>query len=495
MTGWLGDFFRFWWALLFWNVRKTWFRLRGAHRDDCPCQTYGDSGHAFDSRCEAVLHWQRPERFRRVCPLLVQTPQGWRCSVNAESVRPFWGRAARYGLILALSLYLLGTATVYTALRLAKYETSYWTIVWPPRWGELRASQERLYAARAQRALQAGNYQEAILSLELVAQLNPRNYGAGLALAGLNQVAGRPTVTDHIYERLMRDLPESRRQTAQIWFRTLLARAAYPAIKDLATTMLNEDPADRAAWLNAVLFACRQTGDADFLSKLLAEHPHLPEWCTAVIDTEQLLLQNRTERALPWLTRVQLQPASGYVPYYQVDRLLRLGDPLRAGDLLRAYSNRLQPDEASFLRLRVYQAKQWTALVAPEFATLLNYGMAPRVVAQFSSYLIRHPDPDLFARYHARFTAANLPVNADTVPLYQATYLAAIASGDTVRAEQIITAISQYTKSDGRVLRGLGELLRAPAVDHHRLLRILPLVPLPTEVVYAILDRPAAPAK
>ena len=55
MTGWLGDFFRVWWALFYWNTRKTWFRLRGAHRDDCPCQTYSDSGHAMDSRCEAIL--------------------------------------------------------------------------------------------------------------------------------------------------------------------------------------------------------------------------------------------------------------------------------------------------------------------------------------------------------------------------------------------------------------------------------------------------------
>lgn len=470
--------------------------MRGAHRDDCPCQTYSDSGHALDSRCDAILDWMQPARFRRVCPLLTQTPQGWRCSVNAESVRPFWGRALLHGSVLGLTLYFAGTLALYAVLRAARYETSYLSVVWPPRWGELRDSQEKLYAARAQQALQAGNYQEAILSLERVTQLNPRNYAAGLALAGLSQVAAQPYVSDHIYERLMRDVPEQRRPTAQIWFRALLARAAYPQVKELATRMLSEDPAERAAWLNALLFSSRQTGDHACLGKVLSEHPHLPEWCTELIGVEQLLLQGHLDRALPRLTRVHRQPAAGYIPYYQVDRLLRHREADRASDLLRTYGSRLPPDEAAFLRLRVYQAKGWTSLTGPELDALLRYEMAPRIIAQFCACLIDRPDPALFARFHDRLAAADLPVNAETVPLHQAVYLAATLAGDTTRAEQVIARINQYTSSDARVLRGLGQLLRAPGLDP-RLPRILPLVPLPTEVVYAILDRapPPPPAK
>ncbi len=442
----------------------------------------------MDSRCDAILDWNEPERFRRVCPLLKQTPQGWRCSVNAESVRPFWGRALLHGSVLALILYLAGTLALYAVLRVASYDADYMSIVWPPRWGELRDSQEKLYADRAQQALQAGKYQEAILSLERVTQLNPRNYAAGLALAGLSQVAAQPYVSDHIYERLMRDVPEQRRQTAQIWFRTLLARGAYPQVKDLATRMLSEDPAERAAWLNALLFSSRQTGDHAGLGKILAEQPHLPDWCTELIGVEQLLLQDHLDRALPRLTRLHRQPAAGYIPYYQVDRLLRHGAADQANDLLRAYGGQLQPDEAAFLRLRVYQAKEWTALAGPELDALLRYEMVPRIIAQFCAHLINRPDPALFARFHDRLAAAGLPVSAETVPLYQAVYLAAALAGDAARADQITTRINQYTSSDSRVLRGLGELLKTPGLDP-RLPRILPLVPLPTEVVYAILDR------
>lgn len=496
MTGWIGDFFRFWWALFYWNTRKAWFRMRGAHRDDCPCQTYSDSGHALDSRCDAVLGWAQPARFRRVCPLLTETPHGWRCSVNAESVRPFWGRALLYGSVLGLILYLAGTLSLYTVLRAARYETSYLSVLWPPRWGELRDSQEKLYAARAQEAIQAGNYQAAILSLERVTQLNPRNYPAGLALAGLCQVAAQPYVSDHIYERLMRDVPEQRRQTAQIWFRSLLARAAYPQVMDLATRMLGEDPAERSAWLNALLFSARQTGDHAYLGTVLSEHPHLPEWCTELIGIEQQLLLGQLARTLPQLVRVHRQPAAGYILYYQVDRLLRHGEADRANDLLRAYGSLLQPDEAAFLRLRVYQAKEWTSLAGPELDALLRYEMAPRIVAQFCAYLIRQPDAALFRRFHDRLVAADLPVNAGTVSLHQAVYLAATLAGDTVRAEEIATRINQYTASDARVLRGMGQLLKAPGLDR-RLPRIMPLVPLPTEVVYAILERapPAPPAQ
>lgn len=467
--------------------------MQGAHRDDCPCQFSGDSGHALDSRCEAALAWRQPARFRRVCPLLAETPQGWRCGVNAESARPFWGRAAWYAGALALALYLAGTLALFAVLRVARYDVGYLSVVWPPHWHELRESQEKLHLARAQQAFQTGNYRAASLSLEMVTRLNPRNYAAGLALAGLNQAAGQPYVADHIYERLMRDVPDQRRQTAQIWFRSLLARAAYDKTRELAAIMLAEDPAERAAWLNALLFSCRRTGAEAFLGALTTQQPNLPEWCTELIEIEQLLLRNQVERARPRLTRVHRLPASAYVPYYQIDRLLRHGQADLAMTLLHAYHSQLPPDETGFLRLRGYQAKGWTSLFGPEFTALLHYEMAPRIIAQFCAYLVSRPDPALFSRYYDRFAAAGLPVNADTVSLYQATYLAALLAGDTKRAEQVVERIKEYTASDSRTLRGLGEILRG-RTDDPRLGRILPLVPLPTEVVYAILDRPTAAA-
>jgi hypothetical protein len=488
VIGWIGDFFRFWWGLFYWNTRKSWFRLRGAHRDDCPCQNASDSGLAFDTRCDAVALWNKPARFRKVCPLLVETPDGWRCSVEAEGVRPFWGRAFLVSGGTLLALYLVAAGVVFAAMRAARYEVSFTSIVVPTHWRDLRTAQERLYAARAQHALQKGNYQEAILALDMVCQINPRNYSAGIALAGLTQVAANPLISEHIYERLMHDVPEKRIQTAQIWFRTLLARADYDTIIPLSAAMLTEDPGQRGAWLNALLFAARQGRNAKALATVLAENPHLPDWCTEIITLEKELLEGRVASALPGLTRVYRQPAASYLPYFQIERLLIQGYPDEASNLLNSYGGQMQPDEASFLRLRIYRAKKWNALVASEFENLLQFPMAPRIVSQFCAYLIDYPEPETVARYYENFVRAGPALSTDTLPLYHATYLVVALAGDAVQAEEIRTKIMRFTSSDARVLRGLVELLKTHKPDQ-RLSRILPLVPLPTEVMFSILER------
>jgi hypothetical protein len=489
LTGWLGDFFRFWWALFYWNTRKAWFRLRGAQRDDCPCQNVSDSGLAFQTRCEPITQWHRPARFRRVCPLLVETADGFRCSVEAEGVRPFWGRAATCAGAALLALYLAGTGAAWLALRAAKYDISYLVVAWPPRWQELHGAQERLYAARAQSALASGNFHEAILSLEMVCQLNPRNYSAGLALAGLSQAAAQPHVAEHIYERLMQDVPEQRVATAQIWFRTLLAGADYAKIPPLAAAMLSEDPDQRGAWLNALLFAARQTHDSRPLRAVLLNNPHLPDWCTDILNLEVSLLDHRLDAALPGLTRVHRQLPSPYIPLFQTDRLLRHGHADLAESVLTAYGNRLPADEAAFLRLRIYLARGWSAPISTETDNLLRYPMTPRLAAKFCAFLITNPDPGLLARYLDKFSAGGPAISAETMPVYDAGVLAAALAGDPARADRLRVEIRRFTASDARVLNGLGEILRSGKPDA-RLTRILPLVPLPAEVVYAILERP-----
>jgi hypothetical protein len=492
VAGWITDFFLFWWALLYWNARKTWFRLRGAHRDSCPCQHYSDSGHALDSRCSAITHWQRPERFRRVCPLLTRTKDGWRCGVDAERVRPFWGRALLFGGTAFAIVYLAGTLAVFAFLRTASYDVSYATVAWPPLWSELRGSQEKLFAARAQQALAAGNYPEAMLALQRVCELNPRNYPAALALASLSQVSGQPFVAEHIYERLMHDVPEQRPATAQIWIRPLLARAAYGQIKPLASAMLTEDPARREAWLHCLLFAARQSRDQAVLEEIILNHTGLPEWCVELVRTELLLLQDRREQALVRLARVSSRPASAYQPYYQVERLIALGRPDQANEIINAYGPHLPADEASFLRLRLFQAKAWRSLMESEYDTLLSYPLTPRLAAQFCAWFLRQPDSAAFARYADRFHRQGPELTSDTLPHYYATYLAAVACRDHLRAEQVAAEITRFTSSNAKALRAVAEVLAGPA-DLAQLAQLLPLVPLPLEVSYAILERPAAP--
>jgi hypothetical protein len=495
VTGWIADFFRFWWALFYWNTRKTWFRLHGAHRDSCPCQNFSDSGHALDSRCIAVELWQKPARFRRVCPLLTETKEGWRCGVDAERVRPFWARAAGYFGASLLMLYLLGSIAVYTVLHAVNYEVSYTAVVWPPHWSELRVSQERLHATRAQRALAEGNFKAAILSLRTVCELNPRNYSAGLTLASLVQSAGQPYVADHIYNRLMHDVPEERTATARLWIRPLLARGAYAQIKLLAPAMLSEDSTRREAWLHVLFFAARETHDQEVLRPLLKSDQGLPDWCVELIGVEQLLLENRVTEATARLDRLHTKPAISYIPTYQVDRLLRLNRPEQAGRLLDAYGDRVPADEAAFLRLRAYRAQKWTSLLEPSYDTLLSIPMTERLGTLFCAYLIELPEQDLLARFLDRIMEHGPVLSNETLPLFHAAYLTAIIGGDPARAQKTAETIKRFTSSDLRALRTLGALLQSGAPPQQIGL-VLPLVPLPLEVVYAIhLRQPAAIAR
>ena len=494
MLGWIADFFRFWWALVYWNSRKTWFRLHGAHRDSCPCQDYSDSGLALDSRCDAVASWNNPRRFRRVCPLLVETKQGWRCSVDAERVRPFWLRALAFAGAALLALYLLGTVALYGTLRFTGYQVSYITVVWPPRWPELRKSQELLYANRARTAMAAGDYQTAILSLQTVCLLNPQNSGAALTLAHLLQLAGQASVAEHIYERLMLDVPDQRPAVAQIWIRLLLARANYTDLKPLATAMLSEDSSHREAWLHALLFAARQSNDPAVLDPLLSGEHGLPNWSLEVAGIEQLILQRKADHALPRLTRIHPATIPPYVAFYQADRLLRLGYAEQAANLVNAYGKVLSPDEAAILRLRAYRAKGWTSLADPEFEGLMQLPLTPRLTTLCSAYLLEWPDRDRGARFVQRFLAAGPALTNETLPLHQAVYLVAIVSGQADRAKEVAGRIDAFTNSDGKALRGLGELLQGGATSE-QLAQLLPAINLPIEVLYALHGRAAIPAK
>src|SRR5207253_1322402 len=93
-------------------------------RSACPCQSPSDSGRAYETQCDACMSWSRPARFQRVCPLLVPTKDGMRCSANTPEVRPFWGRAfGFYGGVL-FSIYLVGVITVFIFLRTIGYPVS-----------------------------------------------------------------------------------------------------------------------------------------------------------------------------------------------------------------------------------------------------------------------------------------------------------------------------------------------------------------------------------
>lgn len=212
MLGWLANFFRLLGGLFYWNIRKTWFQQRRG-RSPCPCQSPSDSGLAFETGCEACVQWSRPIRFRRVCPLLVETLDGLRRSANTADVRPFWGRTLRYYGGMLGTLYVIAVLAVFVFLRTIGYPVSILDIGLPPLWHRLAHARGWYFFEQSQRAFTAGRSAEGVLYLANAYEFDPANYQIGIRLAK-NYQLGQPAHSDEVFERLIREHPEHRNATA-----------------------------------------------------------------------------------------------------------------------------------------------------------------------------------------------------------------------------------------------------------------------------------------
>jgi len=138
--------------------------------------------------CEACMGWNRPARFKRICPLLKQHEKGtWVCSVNASEVRPFWGRAfGYYGSGLTVG-YLILAAMAFGGMHYIGYQVSVRQIIWPPAWQELKGVRADLFIEQARAKYAAGQVREAIQSLSIAHELNPKHYEVAMMLAQVHQ--------------------------------------------------------------------------------------------------------------------------------------------------------------------------------------------------------------------------------------------------------------------------------------------------------------------
>lgn len=486
MIGWLGDILRFWWGLLYWNTRKSYFRCRrGAVR--CPCQNPSDSGRAGETACDAVNDWRRPARFRRVCPLLVATPAGLRCSVDGKDVRPFWRRAAAYYLGGVAGIYLAAALGAFVFFRVIGYPLSPLSLAWPPRWHELRLARSEYFLAKARRALDAHRINEAILSLDLAYRNNPRNYEAGLQFAQLTS-PGQPELADPVFALLMRDHPDRRATTGEAWFRFLLVRGRFARIAALASARLREDAQQRPVWLHALFFATRHTGDDEPLRALVAKPPTgFEPIYVALINSELLIRQGQALQLLPGLT-AELPAAAGfYGPYYQVSRLDALGRHTEALAALNRYATgkRLPEADEFQLRLDILAGLGRQDLLR---ARLEKAPINARELELVSIHLVRHPDSAVLAALGQCLQRSHLPVDASTYAANTALFLACGVSGDWDQMHATAVRLKEIAGSRMSRLEAIESYFQQkPAAGIENILPMLPALPL--DLVYALFDR------
>lgn len=488
--GWFSDFLRLAWGLLYWNTRKTVYRLK-SNRGQCPCQHPSDSGKAWETGCAAMIHWNQPARFRRVCPLLLQTQSGaWRCSVNRSEVRPFWGRAfAFHGSAIALT-YLMAALAGFVFLRTVGYRVTFGGVLWPPAWSRFTAIRTGYFLEKYQAAAAAGDLQTAFMSLSTAYNLQPQNYAAGRQLAQIWQV-GNPGLSDQIYRRLLNDHPGEAEATAQVWFRALLARGDFAKIEALTSERMIAAPDSAGAWLNALLFANQRTGDAALRARIEAI-PTLPASARRLLTLADDLKKNSSRTAM----RERLLKAADEagdardaLSFFNVCRQLTTRG--FAHDTLQCIDSRpdlLGSRDSIPLRLDALAQLGWSMALRRDVESLLTGPTEPVLVELMSAHLIRHPDATVRGLLFARLELSPLPVTPANYSAYLSLFCAAGAGGDRPRLHWAAARIKEILRNDFRSLDGIGEALLANK-RNHRIENYMPtLQPLPLEVSYALFE-------
>lgn len=495
MVGWLADLFRLAWGLLYWNARKTQFRLsRGRMR--CPCQSPSDSGRALETNCDACVPWHKPARFKRICPLLVDTPNGLRCSADTADVRPFWGvTAGYYGGTLA-AIYLAGVIGVFAFLRIIGYPISIVHVAWPGLWHRVPQARGWFFVERANRAFAAGKTSEGLLFLTNAFEFDPRNYAVGLTLARHYQLL-QPNASDQFYDRLMREFPGQRDTTAQDWYRALIARGDFGPAARLARAQVISDAAHAGVWMRALLFTTRQMGEDALLTDLLADSaPEAQPW-RQVLNTELLVRAGRGAEARAAVSRAWPAQSPPFTFYYQAATLAALGDPYGALDLLGRRQDVLGQTARYTLELDILAAAGFRTTLLRDVELLL--GQAQRgiefmpTITLLCGHLVRYPDSEIFSRLSQRMSREQLDFNNDTAGVWFSLVCAAGAVGDHERMRSLITQVKKASQSSFAALDSVEAFFRGEG-GARRATTFLPLLPLPLDVAYAMVERfPGAP--
>ncbi|HWA10233.1 MAG TPA: hypothetical protein VG838_12340 [Opitutaceae bacterium] len=489
MAGWTADFFRLVWGLFYWNGRKTLFRLRPGSRN--PCQSASDSGKAYETHCEACVMWARPGRFRRVCPLLVETPKGLRCSVNAADVRPFWGLAFRRLGFGAAALYLMVTLALFATYRAIGYPVSYATFAWPPAWSRIGVVRAQYFMRKGAAALAAGNIKEALLSLSSAYELAPHDYDIGFTLASLWQIT-QPGLSDRLYARLLAEHPAQHDRTADAWHRALLARSDYAQIKELAAAEFRRmDPAHAGYWMNSLLFATRQTGDDLPLRRLLAGPGPLPPQWRKVVETELLIRTGQQSQAIAGLSQVWADASHPFVPFFQARSLLELRQPRLALELVAKYGSAIRDNERYSIRLDAFAELGWQSLLDSDVTLLLTAPPTGPVIELIGTHLAKHPNAAVLDRVFARLQASPLPPARENHNAFAALFCAAGIAGDFGKMHAMARQLDATSNSSSLTVAGFEDFFQGKPPPRH-IEAFLPSLPLSLELTYALLTRYSA---
>lgn len=488
MNGWLGDFLRTYSAWWYWNTRKTLFVLRG-RKGRCPCHNnsdYGAYGDVGFTRCDAVLFWKKPERFsRRVCPFLVKNAKDdWVCGVPAAQVKPFWGRVVKAHVVVLLGLVLLAGCGVWGTMRLSGFKVSPRQVFWPPAWRELNQVRGDFFREQARQAFSSGALAEAVSSLLVAREMNPRDFETAMMLAQLYHVV-RPELVDGLYAQIQSQHPDKSAEIARVWCRSLLTRAQMAGVTHVALSELTRPAPEPAAWAHALIVAARFTKDWKAVATA-AEDPKVPAGVRTVLALEAQLRRTDAAGARAMLRKAP-PPADGYAAMHRVERLIEFGDTLEALELLRSSRRSLAARDVARLTLATHAAGRNAATLDRESALLLtaqgdNAGAAVAILAQ---HLICYPNEALLERCRDAFN--RLPAGPGREEAAASLFCAAALAGRIEWLGDIRKAIALRSDVSLIALQRIEQTLKTRKWSPLLLLTVVH--PVTTDLNYAVIER------
>lgn len=376
-----------------WNLRKAAYR-RNLASARCPCQHPSDSGRPLETHCDAALDWNRPGRFRLVCPALRTTAHGYCCSLPARDVRPFWGRAALLAVLTLFAAYTTVTVAAFLVIRLHGNRTAGWLdLALPTRWARLPGTNSRQFLARAIEAIERRDFDLARLSLQSALAADPANYDAALLHAMLDSLSANPNVADIAFQWLLQRHPEQSPRTALIFHDLLLAKGRPEHLARFALWMAAQDAANAPLWIRTLVVALRLESTAGaFAATHAAALRQLPPPARALVASEVLLQDGRAGLARAGLQ----QPVDPFAqPAYamlQLEQLVRCGDLPDAMAVKTAFHPTLGEFRSFALQYWLEKQAGNDSLALACFARCASGPLDPGRLDLLASVVIRAPD-------------------------------------------------------------------------------------------------------
>lgn len=478
------DFFRFWWSLLYWNLRKTAFFLRG-RKGRAPCQHPSDSGKGMETGCEACVSWRRPGRFKRVCPLLVRRDGGWRCSVDSSAVRPFWGRMLGFYSVAAIAGYALLALALLLTFRSIGYETlRYGDFFSPDFRSRFREAQAGYYANRADQSFLAGDYRGGLLALSVAYQKNPRDWATGLTLARLLQRSNQHRIGDEVFERLLRDFPSRAEEISAVWSEALTFRGDWLKLARLSAEMTGRGGPSRGAWMRSVVFALRRLPDSRINVGFAECRPLVGDSYARVLDADLALREGNVDRARAIVAGL---PAGTdpFLAQFAVEFAIGTGD-LSAASIALAV---LEPVLGRFFQnlygARIAADLGQESVAALSFGNLLNPPVTLEKLDFACAEILRRPSRDRLQIALDAFSS--MPEARSRPEFIMAFVAAAAATGDKEGLERLYVASVALDGTTVAKLRLLAEAISGNSADISQS-GILTGYPFPRESMLALIE-------